>query len=68
MPDLPPFAHLPEEVTLTREELAVVLFALDVVEETSADPQQAATVARAIRLLTAKLWPELGGLLEDDGE
>lgn len=64
----PPFAHLPEEVTLTRDELAVVLFALDVVEDADVNAADAAKVTRAIRLLTAKLWPELGDLLGDDEE
>jgi len=63
-----PFAHLPDEVTLTRDELGAVLFALDVVEEANVDPEDAAKVRRAIRLLTAKLWPELGDLLGDDQE
>ncbi len=63
-----PFADLPGEVTLTRDELAVVLFALDVVEEADVDQEEAAKVRRAIRLLTAKLWPELGDLLGDDHE
>lgn len=64
----PPFAHLPDEITLTRDELAVVLFALDVVEDAEVDSADAAMVRRAIRLLTAKLWPELGDLLDDDEE
>lgn len=64
----PPFAHLPDEISLTREELAVVLFALDIVEEVAVDTADAATVRRAIRVLTAKLWPELGDLLGDDQE
>lgn len=63
-----PFAELPDKVTLTRDELAVVLFALDVVEVADVDPAEAAKVRRAIRLLTAKLWPELGDLLDDDQE
>lgn len=64
----PPFAHLPDEITLTRDELAVVLFALDVVEEADVDEADAAKVRRAIRLLTTKIWPELGDLLGDDQE
>jgi len=63
-----PFAHLPDEVTLTRDELAVILFALDVVEVADVDPAEVAKVRRAIRLLTTKLWPELGDLLGDDQE
>lgn len=63
-----PFAELPDEISLTRDELAVILFALDVVEEADVDPAEAAKVRRAIRLLTAKLWPELGDLLGDDDQ
>lgn len=61
-----PLAELPDEVTLTRDELAVVLFALDVVEEADVDQETTTKVRRAIRLLTAKLWPELGDLLDDE--
>lgn len=68
MSDDRPFAELPDEISLTRDELAVILFALDVVEETDVDPADAAKVRRAIRLLTAKLWPELGDLLGDDDQ
>ena len=66
---LGPFANLPDEITLTRDELAVVLFALDVVDDAATGLEEdAAKVRRAIRLLTAKLWPELGDLLNDDEE
>ena len=68
MADEPPFARLPDEVTLSRDELAVVLFALDVVEEADVDAENGAKVRRAIRLLTAKLWPELGDLLGDEDQ
>lgn len=47
MPVERPFAHLPDAITLTRDELAVVLFALDVVEEAVVDPADAAMVRRA---------------------
>jgi hypothetical protein len=56
----------PNEVTLTRVEIAVVLFALDVVEQAQVPPADAATVRRAVRLLTRKLWPEFGDLLGED--
>jgi len=63
-----PLTELPEDVTLTRDEVAIVLFALDVVEAVDVDPSEAAKVRRAIRLLTTKLWPELGDLLDGDQE
>lgn len=43
-----------------------MLFALDVVETADVSRADAMKVKQAIRLLTAKLWPELGDLLGDD--
>lgn len=63
-----PFANLPDEATFTRDELATVLFALDVVEQAEVAPAESAKVHRAIRLVTKKLWPELGDLLDDGDE
>ncbi len=59
-------ADVPDEITLTRDEVAVVLFSLDMVETAGLQGAEAEQVRRAVRLLTAKLWPELGELLEDD--
>ena len=61
-----PFAELPEEITFTREEVAVLMFGLDVLEEAQVAPGDAAKVRKAIRLLTGKLWPDLGDLLDGD--
>lgn len=58
-----PLARLPDEIVLTRNEAAIVLFGLDVVEQdVSAD--EAVKVTRAVNLLTGKLWPDLGDLLD----
>lgn len=65
MPD-EPLARLPEEIVLSRDEAAVVLFGLDVVEHADLEEDQAAKVTRAVHLVTAKLWPDLGDLLNDD--
>ncbi len=62
-----PIVDLPDEITLTRDEAAIVLFALDVVDSAVSERGDAEKVTRAVRLLTRKLWPELGELL-DDGE
>ena len=62
-----PLARLPDDIVLTRDEAAVILFGLDVVEQTDVDADEAAKVTRAVHLLTAKLWPDLGDLLDDDG-
>ena len=61
-----PFAHVPDEITVARDELAIVLFALDVVEGAEVTADDRAKVRRAVRLLTRKVWPELGGLLDDE--
>ncbi|MFP5580227.1 MAG: hypothetical protein ACLGIZ_18610 [Acidimicrobiia bacterium] len=65
MPD-EPLARLPEDIVLTRDEAAVILFALDVVEQADVSEDEAAKVTRAVYLLTAKLWPDLGDLLDGD--
>lgn len=68
VPDVP-IAELPDDITLTRNEAAIVLSGLDVVEATDIDTEEAAKVRRAVRLVATKLWPELGDLLDDeDGE
>lgn len=59
-------ARLPEEIVLSRDEAAVVILGLDVVEHADLDPDEAAKVTRAVHLLTAKLWPDLGDLLNDE--
>lgn len=61
-------ARLPDEVTLTRDEAALILFGLDVVDHADVDTEETAKVTRAVRLLTAKLWPDLGDLLDDDDQ
>ena len=66
MPGDLPFARLPDSVTLTRDEISVVLFALDLMETAGLGEAERAAVRRAIRLITAKLWPELGDLLGDE--
>ena len=66
MPGDAPFTQLPDEVRLTRDEISVVLFALDLVESADLGESERAAVRRAIRLITEKLWPELGDLLDKD--
>ena len=64
-----PFARLPEEIVLNLGEVAVLLFALDTAEDQAAlDAAGRAQIASARQLLTAKLWPELGRLLDDGDE
>ncbi len=49
-----PIADLPEEITLTRDDAATVLFALDVVDSAVPGPEAAEKVRRAVRLLTRR--------------
>jgi len=62
-----PLARLPDHVQLDLSEVALLLAALDDAAEL-VDPgtHAARNVRRGIRLLTAKVWPELGELLEED--
>jgi hypothetical protein len=65
-----PFVRLPDEVTLARSEVAVVLFALDAaLDEFMPGAPARRPIKAAQKLMTVKLWPELGDLLDDeDGE
>ncbi len=63
-----PIADLPDEISVTRDEAAVVLLALDLLQTSAAAPDEAAKVRRAVRLLTRKLWPDLADLVDEDGE
>ena len=63
----PPFAELPDEVCFTLDEVADVLFAVDVaVEKTGRYTPEREVARRSQRLITSRLWPELGDLLGDD--
>lgn len=59
-----PFARLPDSVVLRRDEVAIIIFALDLAEELPGiDIAARQQIAAARMLLTSKLWPELGDLL-----
>jgi hypothetical protein len=61
--------QLPETIELTLGEARDVLFALDRASELGepgSDFHRAIT--SSIRILTGKMWPELGRLLDDDEE
>lgn len=59
------FARLPI-MSRTLDDLATRLFALDIVEQHAVGEVETAKVRQAVVLLTQKLWPELGDLLDDD--
>jgi len=61
--------HLPERIELTLVEARDVLFALDRAAELGEPGSDFhREITSSIRLLTGKLWPELGLLLDDDEE
>jgi hypothetical protein len=69
VPSVPavPEADLPDEVTLSLAEAADVLFAVDLAVEIAAPgTPEHRTAKHAQRLLTRKLWPALGDLLDED--
>jgi hypothetical protein len=68
VPTTPPFARLPDHVSLSLDEVATVLDALDTAELTAVSDADRAKARRAIRIITSKVWPELGDLLREDEE
>jgi hypothetical protein len=63
-----PFAHLPDSVELDLDDVAVLLAALDRAAELAPPGSEDHRAIRAAtRLITSKIWPELGGLLDDEG-
>lgn len=62
---MPVFARLPERIELDLDEVRQVLKALDVGAANTAGAEQQGIVA-VINLVTAKLWPELGDLLDEE--
>ncbi len=64
-----PLAELPDEVTFTLHEVAAILFVVDLaVERTEVGGQGHAEARAARRLVSGRLWPGLGDLLDDGGE
>ena len=62
-------ADLPDEVTFTLDEVALLLFVADTaVERTPKGGSEHTRARRAQRLITSRLWPELGDLLGDDDQ
>jgi hypothetical protein len=60
---------LPDDVTFTLDEVALLLFVADTaVERTREGSPEHTRARRAQRLITSRLWPELGELLGDDNK
>lgn len=69
MPPDGPLAKLPDEVTFDLGEIADILFVVDLaVDRTAPGSSEHDDARRAQWLITSKLWPELGELLNDNEE
>jgi hypothetical protein len=65
--DHEPFARLPDSINLDLSEVAVLLGALDrAAELAEPDTPDYRAIRRATRLITGKVWPDLGDLLDDE--
>ena len=63
-----PFARLPEHIELTTTEAGQLLEVLDIAAATARTDRERSAVNAAARMITSKLWPELGDLLGGDDE
>lgn len=63
-----PYVRLPDRIELTLAETGELLEVLDVAVATARTHGERTAAREAAEMITAKLWPELGDLLEDDGE
>lgn len=62
-----PYVRLPPTIELDLAEAGALLFALDDAHKLVAPGGMTATgIRNAIRLITRKLWAELGDLLDDE--
>lgn len=63
-----PFVRLPDRIELTLAEAGELLEVLDIAVATARTGAERTAARAAGEMITAKLWPELGDLLEDDGQ
>lgn len=69
MPPTAPLAELPESVSFSLDEVARILFAVDLAAESTVAGTFEHVVARAAQqVITERLWPDLGRLLRDTDE
>ena len=62
----PPFAELPERIEFDLDEVRLLLEAFDLAAELATPGSDVHDTSReAVRLITAKLWPDLGDLLQE---
>ncbi len=63
-----PFVRLPDHIMLTPAEAGRLLEVLDIAAATARTEEERGAVLQAVRMITGKLWPELGDLLDGDDE
>ena len=63
-----PYVRLPDRIELTLGEAGELLEVLDVAVTTARTQGERSAAREAAEMITAKLWPELGDLFEDDDE
>ena len=63
-----PFVRLPDRIELSLVEASELLEVLDIAVTTARTDAERLAVHEAVRMITARLWPELGDLLDGDDE
>lgn len=63
-----PYVRLQERIELTLAEAGELLEVLDVAVATVRTDVESTPARAAAEMITAKLWPALGALLEDDDQ
>jgi hypothetical protein len=63
-----PYVRLPKQIGLTLAEAGELLEVLDAAVSTARSDEERRAARVAAEMITRKLWPDLGDLLEDDDE
>jgi hypothetical protein len=63
-----PYVQLPDHIELSLAEAGELLEALDIAATVAQDDSQRTAINDASRMITTKLWPELGDLLDGAGD
>ena len=63
-----PFVRLPDHIELSLAEASELLEVLDIAATTARTDEERLAVRKAVRMITTRLWPELGDLLDGDDE
>jgi hypothetical protein len=63
-----PYVRLPDHIELSLAEAGELLEVLDIADATALTEDQRAAVRHAARMITLKLWPDVGDVLDGDDE